>query len=407
SGRWTRPGAGCRRSCAPPSCRRPRGSSSSGSSAGSWSGNLGGVLDRRRAAGQDLLHAPALPLGERPRLDDADGVALLRALLVVGHEGRGAPDGLVVDRVLHEPLHRHHHALLHLGRDHHADLLVAAAGARSLGLLLVRAHLLASAPCVRARSMSCCRMMVFTRAMSRRVSRILPASSSCPIDFWNRRRKSCSCSSRSLLRSSSGLISRIFSAFIWVFRPRYASSSSSASPGVWSERSDDPLARLHAVEARSNPGSAVGKASLRASRRDLHLEALDELRLDRELVGGQAQRVARVLLRHAFHLVEDAARLHHRHPLLGRALALAHAGLLRLLGDGLVGEEPDPDPAVPLDEAGDGDAAGLDLAVRDPAALQGLQAVVPEGDLAARPGLALHAAPLLLPELDLLRHHHL
>ena len=53
----------------------------------------------------------------------------------------------------------------------------------------------------------------FTRAMSRRVSRIFMALSSWPIDFWKRRRKSCSCSSRSLPRSSSPLISLIFSGF--------------------------------------------------------------------------------------------------------------------------------------------------------------------------------------------------
>src|SRR6185436_826004 len=105
-------------------------------------------------------------------------------------------------------------------------------------------------------------------------------------------------------------------------------------------------------------------------------------------------------------LVEDAAGLDHHDPLVGRALALAHARLLRLLGDGLVREHADPDAPVPLDEAGDGDAAGLDLAVRDPAALQGLQPVVAEGDLAAGPGLALHAAALLLAELDLLGHQH-
>src|SRR4029453_14516156 len=131
-----------------------------------------------------------------------------------------------------------------------------------------------------------------------------------------------------------------------------------------------------------------------------------EARLDGELVGGQAQRLARVLLRHPFHVVEDAAGLHDHDPLVGRALALAHARLLRLLGDGLVREHADPDAPAALDEAGDGDAAGLDLAVGDPAALEGLEAVVPEGDLRARPGLAPHLPALLLPVLDLLRHEH-
>src|SRR6185295_16158749 len=111
-------------------------------------------------------------------------------------------------------------------------------------------------------------------------------------------------------------------------------------------------------------------------------------------------------LGYPLHLVEDAARLHHHDPGLGRALALAHAGLLGLLGDRLVGENPDPDPAIPLDEARDGDAAGLDLALAHPAAFHGLEAVVAEVDGASRPGLARHAAPLLLSELDLLGHQH-
>src|SRR6185312_6055224 len=134
-----------------------------------------------------------------------------------------------------------------------------------------------------------------TRAMSRRVSRIFRALSSWPIDFWKRSLKSCSLSSRSLAPSSSALISRTLSAFIWISGPRYGSSSNSGSPGM-------------------NPASPERKPPLRASRRHLRLEPLHEARLDGELVRGQAQRLARVLLRHPFHLVEDAAGLHHHDP---------------------------------------------------------------------------------------------
>ena len=52
----------------------------------------------------------------------------------------------------------------------------------------------------------------------------------------------------------------------------------------------------------------------------------------------------------------------------GRALALAHARFLRLLGDGLVGEHPHPDLAAALDEARHRDAGRLDLPVGQPAA---------------------------------------
>ena len=65
-----------------------------------------------------------------------------------------------------------------------------------------------------------------------------------------------------------------------------------------------------------------------------------------------------------------AARLHHRHPALGIALALAHAGLGRLLRDRLVREDPDPDLAAALDVARQRHARGLDLPVGDPARLQ-------------------------------------
>ena len=78
--------------------------------------------------------------------------------------------------------------------------------------------------------------------------------------------------------------------------------------------------------------------------------------------------------------------LHRRHPVLRGALALAHAGLGRLLGVRLVGEDADPHLAAALHVAGDGDTARLDLAVGDPVLLQGHQAVVAEGDLGAAGG---------------------
>src|ERR1700730_13531493 len=43
--------------------------------------------------------------------------------------------------------------------------------------------------------------------------------------------------------------------------------SSSACAGVWTERSQEPLARLHGVEARSNPAPAERRPSLRALQR--------------------------------------------------------------------------------------------------------------------------------------------
>src|SRR5205823_2276707 len=66
---------------------------------------------------------------------------------------------------------------------------------------------------------------------------------------------------------------------------------------------------------------------------------------------------------------------------------------------------PPPAPAA-LDVARERDARRLDLARREPAALDGLQAVVAEGERGATPRHALAAALLHLAPLDLLRSEH-
>ena len=85
--------------------------------------------------------------------------------------------------------------------------------------------------------------------------------------------------------------------------------------------------------------------------------------------------------------------LDHRHPVLGVALARAHAGLGGLLGHGLVGEHPDPHLAATLDVPGHGDTGGLDLAGGEPGRLEGLDAEVAEVDVAAALGQAVEAGP--------------
>src|SRR5687767_14734143 len=121
----------------------------------------------------------------------------------------------------------------------------------------------------------------------------------------------------------------------------------------------------------------------------------------------EAHRLTGERLRHAGELEHHAAGLDHGDPALGVALAGAHAGLGGLLRERLVGIDVDPDLAAALDLAGHRDTGGLDLAVRQPAGLEGLEAVLAELDplLPARhPGLApaVDAA-----ELDALgRQHH-
>src|SRR5205807_6628726 len=94
------------------------------------------------------------------------------------------------------------------------------------------------------------------------------------------------------------------------------------------------------------------------------------------------------------------------HPALGVALAGPHPGLGGLLRVGLVGEDVDPDLAASLDVAGDRDTGGLDLAARDPAGLDCLEAEVTEVDLGATLGQPPHAAAVLLAVLDLLGAKH-
>src|SRR3954449_679889 len=134
--------------------------------------------------------------------------------------------------------------------------------------------------------------------------------------------------------------------------------------------------------------------------------SLHDLRLHGELLAGEAERLLRERLRHAGELEHHAARLDHADPALGRALARAHAGLGRLLREALVREDVDPDLAAALDLARHRDTSRLDLAVRDPAAVDGLEAVVAELHDGLTRRVAGSAAAMHLAELGLLRHQH-
>src|SRR5205807_2301968 len=74
--------------------------------------------------------------------------------------------------------------------------------------------------------------------------------------------------------------------------------------------------------------------------------SLHDLRLHRELLAGEAERLLRERLRDAGELEHHAPRLDHADPALWRALAGAHPGLGGLLREALVGEDVDPDLAA-------------------------------------------------------------
>src|SRR6185503_8292648 len=127
--------------------------------------------------------------------------------------------------------------------------------------------------------------------------------------------------------------------------------------------------------------------------------AFDERGLDRQLGRGEREGLAGQRGVDAAHLVEHLARHDLGHEVLGRALAVAHADLGRLLGDRFVGEDADPDAPAALDVAGPRAARGLDLARREAPPSDGLEPVFPEGDLGTPGGDTLVAALLLLAVL--------
>src|SRR6476661_943428 len=177
---------------------------------------------------------------------------------------------------------------------------------------------------------------------------------------------------------------------------------SSAPVAAWNRRLNNSL-RVSASRCSSS-SSVRSRRSL--ARKEITTLAPHELRLDRQLLGRETERFLRERLRHAAELEHDAARLHDGDPPFGRALALAHARLRRLLRVRLVGKDVDPDLAAALDLARHRDPGGLDLPVGDPTVLERLDPEIAEvdGRLALR--LAATAAAMHLAELGLLRHQH-
>lgn len=74
----------------------------------------------------DLGQTPALVLAQRARLHDANGVTLIRFIvLIVSHQLRGALDKFPVDRVLDLALDSNADALIHLAAHHDPNAFLA------------------------------------------------------------------------------------------------------------------------------------------------------------------------------------------------------------------------------------------------------------------------------------------
>src|SRR6266511_2357512 len=155
----------------------------------------------------------------------------------------------------------------------------------------------------------------------------------------------------------------------------------------------------------SSPSRSTSSLAFIASR--LRVRALHELALHRQLVGRQPHGLLGGRLGNAGELEHHPAGLDHGHPPLGRALARAHAGLGRLLGDGPVRVDVDPHLPATADVPGHGDTSRLDLPVGDPRRLQRLEAVIAEGHRGAALGHPAAGWPVLLAVLHTLGDEHL
>src|ERR1700728_1902030 len=221
------------------------------------------------------------------------------------------------------------------------------------------------------------------RAISLRTSRSRPWLSSWPVAAWKRRLNSSILASASLPSSSSSVMPRRSAAARLLGITHHRPLASRTSPSV---------------------GTALGACASLTSR-VAHL-ALNELALHWELVHRATQRFPGHRLGDARQLEHHPARLHVGHPPLGGALAGAHPGLGRLLGQRPVRVDRDPHLPATADVPGHGDTSGLDLPVRHVRVLDGLDAVLAERHPGAALGRTVPVRPVLLAVLDPPRDEH-
>src|SRR5258708_6429193 len=197
----------------------------------------------------------------------------------------------------------------------------------------------------------------------------------------------------------------VFSPAPDLFSPRGAASElllvPSKAGSAAGKSSPLNLSAAPAIRPRPLRGSfQYAAASLKPSR------AGNEFRGNRQLVRRQSQSFLGRRFVHPRHFEHDAPRLYHRHPLLRRAFALAHARFRRLLGERLIRKNPDPQFSAALDEACDRHARRFNLPVGDPRVFHGLQSILAERQIPAAPGFAVAAPAHLLSVFHFLRHQH-
>src|SRR5690349_13519440 len=119
-------------------------------------------------------------------------------------------------------------------------------------------------------------------------------------------------------------------------------------------------------------------------------------RADRKLMRRKAQCFFGQRAGNAADLKHDTTRLDDRYPVLGRTLTGSHSGFGRLLGDRLIGEDPDPDLTVALHRTRKRHTHRFDLTTGDPTAFERLQPKTAKCNLRAARSLATHTALLHL-----------
>ena len=122
-----------------------------------------------------------------------------------------------------------------------------------------------------------------------------------------------------------------------------------------------------------------------------------------ELLSCKAECFLGDFVAYALYLDNHAAGSNGSHESFGRTFTFTHSDFGRLLGDGLVGEDTDPDLTLTLHIAGNRDTGSFDLTSGDPLGFEGLDTEGAEGQGIATLGISLHAAFLHAAEFGFLR----
>src|SRR5437867_6783661 len=123
----------------------------------------------------------------------------------------------------------------------------------------------------------------------------------------------------------------------------------------------------------------------------------EKLCAHRQLVRGEAQRFACNRFRHAIQFKQNVSRPNRGDPVLGLALAFAHARFRWTPGHGFIRENAGPEFALAFHVASERDTRRFKLRVGDPGAFECLQTELAEIDSKIARSSPLSASPLGLP----------